>query len=121
MIPALYPWGLIATGCVVLALVLAMAANTLRRKLWGRFERYYCSGGGLVPEAPYRDCCRNHDNAYGDRGRYVVGGPLVSRAQADRDMRECVISAGMPAWWAWVVWAWMRAFFWLLWTKDKAP
>lgn len=118
--PALYPWGLIATGCVMAALVLACAANTLRRKLWGRFERYYCSGGGLVPEAAYRDCCREHDNAYGSRGTYTLGGPSVDRRTADRDMRECVVSAGMSPLWAWVVWAWMRAFFWLLW-KEKTP
>lgn len=120
MIPALYPWGLIATGCVVILLLLAVVANTFRRKLWGRFERYYCSGGGLVPEAPYRDCCRRHDNAYGRRGTYDPGGPLIGRAEADRDMRECLIDSGMPRWWAWIVWAWMRAWFWMLWTKEKA-
>lgn len=67
-----------------------------------------CSGGmsaiwraatGHPP--PWEGCCDLHDQPY------AKGGTRAERAQADKELRECVIKNGHPGW-AWFMWAMVR-------------
>ena len=50
--------------------------------------RHYCTGLGPVsPDT--NSCCKQHDNDYGAMG-------TVSRAEADRRLRHCMIAQGKP-------------------------
>ncbi|WP_378082017.1 hypothetical protein ACFU5E_09500 [Aeromonas bestiarum] len=50
--------------------------------------RDYCTGLGPVSPGT-NSCCKKHDNDYGAKGR-------VSRAEADRRLRHCMIAQGKP-------------------------
>ena len=71
--------------------------------------RHYCTGLGPVSPDANR-CCKQHDNDYGARG-------TVSRAEADRRLRHCMIAQGKPLL-AWLFWVACRAGGWYFW-KDK--
>ena len=71
--------------------------------------RHYCTGLGPV-SLDTNSCCKQHDHDYGARG-------TVSRAEADRRLRHCMIAQGKPLL-AWLFWAACRAGGWYFW-KDK--
>lgn len=73
-------------------------------------KRTYCTGWTNAPE-DVNSCCHQHDRDYGSRG-------TVSRAEADRRLRQCVAAGGRPAL-AWLLWAALRIGGWYWW-KDKA-
>jgi hypothetical protein len=77
-------------------------------------RRTYCTGFRSADD--YNGCCRLHDQAYGIWGRRNLDdGSPVTRAQADRELRECVIANGMPRPFAWSAWLGLRAFGWAWW------
>ena len=49
-------------------------------------KKNYCTGLKHAPEN-INSCCHQHDRDYGVNGK-------VSRAEADRRLRECLISQG---------------------------
>ncbi|MBW3809711.1 DUF1353 domain-containing protein [Aeromonas hydrophila] len=71
--------------------------------------RYYCTGVGPVSPGT-NSCCQQHDKDYGAKGR-------VSRAEADRRLRQCMIAQDKPVL-AWLFWAACRLGGWYFW-KDK--
>lgn len=79
-------------------------------------KRYYCTG---AKTDTYDSCCRLHDNAYGKYGRRTADGAYFTRAQADEELRQCIIARGMPAWQARLVWLIVRGFGWAFWHKHK--
>lgn len=80
-------------------------------------RRTYCTGFRSADD--FDGCCRLHDNAYGIHGRRNVDGSLVTRAQADRELRECVIANGMPRPFAWAAWAALRVAGWAWWRAKR--
>lgn len=72
-------------------------------------KRNYCTGLGRVGDKA-NTCCKQHDNDYGVRG-------AVSRAEADRRLRQCMIANGKSVL-AWLFWAACRVGGWYFW-KDK--
>ncbi|MBL0581686.1 hypothetical protein [Aeromonas caviae] len=71
--------------------------------------RHYCTGLGPVSPGTNR-CCQQHDHDYGAKG-------TVSRAEADRRLRLCMMAQGNPVL-AWLFWAACRVGGWYFW-KDK--
>lgn len=56
-----------------------------------------CTG---IPDAGIAACCHQHDRDYGIRG-------TVTRAEADRRLRQCIAGNGHPLR-AWLIWAGLR-------------
>jgi hypothetical protein len=72
----------------------------------------YCTNWRSAPE-DVDGCCHQHDRDYGING-------TVTRAQADRSLRECIAANGHP-FIAWLVWVAVRCVGWLYYqTKDIA-
>lgn len=72
-------------------------------------EKNYCTGWSNAP-TNINSCCHQHDKDYGIRG-------TVSRAEADRRLRECMIKNGHLVK-AWVFWLVVRLFGWAFY-KNK--
>ncbi|AFL46470.1 hypothetical protein Mh1949_12140 [Mannheimia haemolytica] len=66
-------------------------------------KKHYCTGWRNAP-ANINSCCHQHDRDYGIRG-------TVTRADADKRLRECMIKNGNPIR-AWLFWLVVRAFGW---------
>ncbi|HII3824517.1 hypothetical protein [Pasteurella multocida] len=73
-------------------------------------KKSYCTGWHGAP-ANINTCCHQHDRDYGIKGK-------VSRAEADRRLRHCLISQGYPIK-AWVFWVLVRMFGWIYYKKEK--
>ncbi|WP_281441214.1 hypothetical protein [Aeromonas veronii] len=72
-------------------------------------SRNYCTGlRDVDPET--NTCCHQHDRDYGVKG-------TVTRAQADKRLRECLIKNGKPIR-GWLFWIACRLGGWVFW-KDK--
>lgn len=67
----------------------------------GGKKRYYCTGWHNAP-TNINNCCHQHDRDYGING-------TVSRAEADKRLRECLLLQGYPIK-AWVFWVIVRLF-----------
>lgn len=61
----------------------------------------YCTGLKTT-NTDINNCCHEHDKQYGING-------YMTRAEADRQLRECIKSRGRP-YRAWIIWAAVRAF-----------
>lgn len=72
-------------------------------------KKHYCTGWHNAPTS-INSCCHQHDRDYGVRG-------TVSRAEADKRLRNCLISQGHPIK-AWVFWVLVRIFGWIYY-KEK--
>lgn len=51
-------------------------------------KKYYCTGAENAPQN-MQSCCKQHNNDYGVNGK-------VTRAEADKRLRECLISQERP-------------------------
>jgi len=72
-------------------------------------SRKYCTGiRNVKPET--NTCCHQHDRDYGIKG-------TVTRLQADKRLRECLMAQGKPII-AWLFWGGCRLGGWIFW-KDK--
>ena len=60
-------------------------------------KKHYCTEWHNAPTS-INSCCHQHDRDYGIKG-------TVTRAEADKRLRECMIKNGHPikAWFFWVV------------------
>lgn len=67
-------------------------------------RRQYCTGLKNAP-THINTCCHQHDRDYGVRG-------TVTRAEADKRLRECMIKNGHPIK-AWLFWCAVRVFGWM--------
>ncbi len=74
----------------------------------------------ILDEYAYCRCCELHDIAYGKYGLRLVG-DMVSRAEADRRFRECMVLYGAWRPWAWACWLALRLFGWAWWQAPKQP
>lgn len=64
-------------------------------------KKHYCTGWKEAP-ANINSCCHQHDRDYGVNG-------TVTRAEADKRLRECMIKNGYPIR-AWLFWGVVRTF-----------
>lgn len=69
----------------------------------------YCTGLHTDQDS-IRNCCREHDVAYGING-------TGTRAEADAALRECVKANGRP-YRAWIMWTAVRAFGWAFYKRK---
>lgn len=65
---------------------------------------FVTDGCSLSPDMVFSDCCITHDVDY------YTG--IVSRAQADKNLRECIKRHGFPVL-CWVYWIGVRIFGWI--------
>ncbi|HHW7546327.1 TPA: hypothetical protein ACU203_002031 [Mannheimia haemolytica] len=72
-------------------------------------KKHYCTGLKHAPEN-INSCCHQHDRDYGVNGK-------VSRAEADKRLRDCLIAQNRPIF-AWCAWLAVRCFGWYFW-KEK--
>lgn len=74
--------------------------------------RDYCTG---FNSTRHNGCCQRHDNLYGRAGPILW--PNVTRLEADRELRECVLGNGMSRAAAWTIFVGLRVvpYFWAVW------
>lgn len=62
-----------------------------------------------APDLDVADCCRAHDRAYEQQ--------LVSRADADRELRACIARSRPVV--AWIYWLGVRLGGWVAWRRSR--
>lgn len=65
------------------------------------FSDFSSDGCTMSPDLTFRSCCEEHDMSYQFK--------LVSRASADKTLRQCIAYKGHP-YLAWVYWSAVRVF-----------
>lgn len=73
-------------------------------------KKHYCTGWRNAP-ANINSCCHQHDRDYGIKG-------TVSRSEADKRLRNCLILQGHPIK-ALVFWILVRLFGWVYYKKEN--
>ncbi|QGM80651.1 hypothetical protein [Otariodibacter oris] len=73
-------------------------------------KKNYCTGLKKTSQKT-NNCCHQHDRDYGVKG-------TVSRSEADRRLRVCMIQNNKPVQ-AWVFWVVVRLFGWFFFKKKK--
>ncbi|HHE9432793.1 hypothetical protein MY978_06935 [Haemophilus influenzae] len=73
-------------------------------------KKHYCTGLKNAPEN-INSCCHQHDRDYGVNSK-------ITRQEADRRLRECLISQDRPIF-AWFVWIVVRLFGWYFFKHKK--
>lgn len=86
-----------------------------------RAKELGADGCTVVPEF-YHHCCNEHDIHY--RTHKTLDGEPITRAEADKRLRDCIIQSSMlhrfspMAWWRWAA---VRAFAFHAWNKNNLP
>ena len=80
------------------------------KKKWAQASRFKSDGCTAAPDLFWKDCCKEHDFYY----RYPKE-TQVSRAEADKRLRECMRVKGSGPIIAWIYWAAVRSFGWKFW------
>ncbi|ARB89445.1 hypothetical protein A6J38_02410 [Haemophilus influenzae] len=73
-------------------------------------KKHYCTGWRKAP-TNINSCCHQHDRDYGIHG-------TISRADADKRLRECLIAQRYP-FKAWIFWVIVRLLGWIFYKKNK--